>query len=72
MPGVGQGGLEVAAVVVLVADQRSGPVGAAASVGVGGEDVEQDLAFVGLGAGQREADGRPCRVQTRCSRSPQK
>ena len=40
--------------------------------GLGGEHGEQGLAPVSLGAGQGEGHGRPCRVQTRCGRNPQK
>ena len=39
---------------------------------LGGEHGEQGLAPVSLGAGQGEGHGRPCRVQTRCGRNPQK
>ena len=68
-PGLGQGSLEVAAVVVLVADQRlAGQQGGQLGVA---EDGQQYLPLVGLGAGQREPDGSPCRVHNRCSRSPQ-
>src|SRR5215212_10878678 len=50
-----QFGLEPAAVVVLVSDQ--GLAGSGGHQGrVGGQDAQQHLAFVGLGAGQREAD----------------
>src|SRR5918995_4623488 len=56
--GVGEGGLEVAAEVVLVGDHDlPGPSGG--QVGVGGEDAEQGLALVGLRAGQGEADRQP-------------
>jgi hypothetical protein len=47
----GEGGLEVAAVVVLIADQDlTGQQGDQA--GIGGQDGQQYLAFVGLGAGR--------------------
>src|SRR5258706_1477985 len=51
-PGAGKDGLEVMAVVVLVADDHL----AAAASGHGrvGEDVQQDLPLVGLGSGQGE------------------
>src|SRR6266545_3633267 len=53
--GLGQRGFEVAAVVVPVTDQGlARPVREQGRVGV--EDTEQHLPFVGLGAGQREAD----------------
>jgi hypothetical protein len=68
-PFVGQGGLELAAVVVLVADEGlTEPVGEQRTVGV--EDPQQHLAFVGFGAGQCEADGQPVRAHSRYSRSP--
>ena len=54
---LGQGGFELAAVVVLVRDQRlPDPSG---QVRIAGEDVEQGVAFVGLGAGERETDRQP-------------
>jgi hypothetical protein len=47
--------LELLAAVVLVADQcLAGTIGHQG--GVGGEEAEQGLAFVGLGAGQGESD----------------
>src|SRR5258706_16155423 len=54
-PGAGEDGLEVMAVVVLVADDHL----AAAASGQGrvGEDVQQDLPLVGLGSGQGEPYG---------------
>jgi hypothetical protein len=56
-PRRGDGGLEVAAVVVLVADQRlAGPGGQQARVG--GEHADEHLALVGLSAGQGERDGQ--------------
>ena len=65
-----QGGFELSAEVVLVPDDElTGPVGGR---GLAGEDVEQHLAFVGLGAGEAKPTGSPCRVHSRCSRSPQK
>ena len=55
-PGAGHGGLEVAAVVVLVGEQDlPGPGGGQG--GLVSEQVEHDLAFVGFGAGDRERDG---------------
>ena len=69
--GVGDGGLEVAAEVVLVCEQDL-PWSGGGQGGVIVEQVEQDLAFVGLGAGERVPDGNPCRVATRCRRGPQK
>ena len=67
---LGQLGLEPAAVVVLVGDQ--GLAGPGSHQGrVGGQDAQQYLALVGLGAGQREADRQAVQVQTRCRRSPQ-
>ncbi len=52
---VGQVGLEVAAVVVLVADQDL-PWPGVGEGAVGVQQIEQDLAFVGFRAGQGEAD----------------
>ena len=55
--GAGQGGLEVTAVVVLVADEDlAGQQGGQA--GVCGQQGQQHLALVGLGAGQGETDGQ--------------
>jgi len=55
-PGAGHGVFEVAAVVVLVGDHDlPGPGGGQGRVVM--EQVEHDLAFVGLGAGDRERDG---------------
>src|SRR6266542_3350010 len=52
---LGQRGFERAAEVVLVGDE--GLVGPGGQQGrVGGKDAQQDLPFVGLGAGKREAD----------------
>ncbi len=45
-----------AEVVLVPDDELTGPVGGR---GLAGEDVEQHLAFVGLGAGECEADGEP-------------
>src|ERR687897_2595926 len=56
--GVDKGGLEVAAEVVLVGDHDL-PGSSGAQVGVGGQDAEQGLALVGLGAGQGEPDRQP-------------
>ena len=50
-----QGGLELAAVVVLVRDHDL-VVAPAEQGGVRGQHGEQDLAFVGFGAGQGEPD----------------
>jgi hypothetical protein len=52
-PGVGQGGLEVSPVVVLVGDHGLAESGLH-PVGVVAEDLQQGLTFVGLGADQRE------------------
>ena len=56
--GTGEGGFELAAVVVAVCndDLSDAPQG---QVGVGVEDLEQALALVGLGAGQGESDREP-------------
>jgi hypothetical protein len=54
--GVGEFGLEPAAVVVRDQD-LAGPAGG--QLGVGVEDPEQGLAFVGLRPGQREPDRQP-------------
>jgi hypothetical protein len=52
---LGQVGLELATVVVLVGNE--GLVVPADQQGrVGGQDAEEGFAFVGFGAGQREAD----------------
>jgi hypothetical protein len=54
---VGQGGLEVMPVVVLVRDDDL----AIAACGQGGvsQDAQQDLPLVRLGASQGEPDGQP-------------
>lgn len=57
-PFLGQGGLEFGAEVVLVPDEDL-PGSVRVEGGVGVQDVEQDRLFVGLGAGQREADRQP-------------
>ena len=70
-PGVGERGLELAAVVVLVRDHDL--VGAPAQQGgIGGQHGEQDLAFIGLRTGQREPDREPVQGRDQCRRSPQK
>ena len=56
--GVGEDGFEGAAGVVLVRDQDLSGAGGEQGVLVV-EQVEQDLPLIGLGAGQREADGQP-------------
>ena len=56
--GVGKGGFEVAAEVVLVGDQYL-PAPGRDQVRVVVEQVEQDLTLFGLGAGQGVADGQP-------------
>ncbi len=57
-PRGGDGGLEVAAVVVLVPDQGlAGP--GSQQVRPGGQDAGQHVALVSLGAGQAEGDGQP-------------
>ena len=53
--GVGNGGLELAAVVVLVPDHDL-PWSGCGQGGVVVHQVEQDLAFVGFRAGERERD----------------
>src|SRR6266542_2444707 len=68
---LGQGGLELAAEVVLVPDDDlPGPPGG--QLGGGVEDPEQGLAFVGLRAGQREPDRQPVQgAQQVQSQSPE-
>ena len=57
---VGERGLELLAVVVFVRDQVL--AGMRRQQGrVGGEHAQQGLAFVGLGAGERERDRQPAR-----------
>jgi hypothetical protein len=56
---------------VLVGQQRLSRPGGH-QVRLDAQQVHQHLALVGLGAINAKATGRPCRVQTRCSRSPQK
>ena len=67
--GVGDGGLEVAAEVVLVCEQDL-PWSGGGQGGVIVEQVEQDLAFVGLGAVSASPMGSPCKVAI--MHSPQK
>jgi len=55
---LGDAGLELSAEVVLVRDQDL-PWSGNGQGGVVVEQVEQDLAFVRLGTGQREPDGQP-------------
>jgi hypothetical protein len=69
---LGQGGFELAAVIVLVRDQRlPDPAG---QVRIAGEDRRQGVAFVGLGAGECETDRQPVQgaqqVQATASRQP--
>jgi len=53
----GEVGFEGGAVVVAVGDEGlPGPGGGQGGVGV--QDAQQGLAFVGFGAGQREGDGQ--------------
>lgn len=66
--------LRIRAVVVLVADEDL-----AVSVdlrlvrGFGaGEDIAEDLAFIGLGSGEGVSERQPMQVQTKCKRSPQR
>src|ERR1700722_19032334 len=56
-PFCGEGGLEVAAVVVLVADDDLAR--AAVRAGSAARDARQGLALIGLGPGQGEREGRP-------------
>ena len=56
--GVGERGFELSAVVVLVGHQRLTGT-RREQVGVGVEHAEQNFAFVGLGAGQRERHRQP-------------
>ena len=52
----GEGGFELRAVILAVGDEGL-PRPGGGQGGVGGQDAEQGLAFVGFGAGQREPDG---------------
>jgi hypothetical protein len=67
-PGICELMLEGAAVVVLVGYQ-----GLAAAPGQAGvaQDGQQDLPLVGFAPVSAMPTGRPCKVATRCSRSPQ-
>ena len=51
-----EGGFELRAVVLAVGDEGL-PRPGGGQAGVGGQDAQQGLAFVGFGAGQREGDG---------------
>jgi len=67
---LGQGGLEVVPVVVLVRDDDLAvPAG---GQGRAGPDAQEHLPLVCLGAGQAKPAGSPCRVHSRCRRNPQK
>ena len=70
-PGPGEGGFEVAAVVVLVADQDL-PGAAGDQAGLGFEDAQQHLPLIGLGSGQGEHDGQAARRGDQVQPSPQK
>src|SRR3954471_2468449 len=71
-PGLRESGLELTAVVVLVRDQDlPGSVGCGQG-GVGVEDGEQVWRSSALAPVTANPTGRPCRVHSRCSRSPQK